>query len=476
MVRPLVAPSRGITSSRIFVKPAANVPNIVAICADDMPYWMLSIAMPKTLARLRDEGVRFTNAYCSVPLCGPDRATMFSGRYVHSHDCKTNNGCAGAFRNKGWEADSLAVRMARAGYVTGLLGKYINDYGAAFAPEIPQGYNRFVGYSGEEIQSKDEFELSVDGRTKVYRIADVGETELLADKSELFLRNRNNEMPYFLWLAPTAPHAPYTPTPANANKFSDWQIRQEANWNHLDTNKPASVSKQIDPATGLLVDKKALTEEEKADILEGQIGKLRELADLDDLLDHVCSIVTELGRWRDTIVMFFSDNGFHFGEHRIEKGKDEPYEESVRTPLLVRGAGIQQNVSNSSLVGTVDIPRTIAGLGGADTTGMEGRDLSPILYGTASSVRSRMLFENPKEFWVGVREGNWKYVARYADEAQYLGAGDPAERELYDLSTDQFETTTVHHLAGNSATVAAMQGHVNALKACTGAGCRTADA
>ncbi len=189
-----------------FVKPAANVPNIVAICADDMPYWMLSIAMPKTLARLRDEGVRFTNAYCSVPLCGPDRATMFSGRYVHSHDCKTNNGCAGAFRNKGWEADGLAVRMARAGYVTGLLGKYINDYGAAFAPEIPQGYNRFVGYSGEEIQSKDEYELSVDGRTKVYRIADVGETELLADKSELFLRNRNNEMPYFLWLAPTAPH------------------------------------------------------------------------------------------------------------------------------------------------------------------------------------------------------------------------------------------------------------------------------
>ncbi len=449
-------PARGVTSPDVFVTENPSVPNIVCVCVDDMPAWMLEIAMPKTLLKLRDEGIQFTNAYVSVPLCGPDRATMFSGLYVHSHDCDTNAGCAPAFRRRGWEADSIAVRLARMGYSTGILGKWMNAYGD-MQPAVIQGWNRHLVFGGAEQQSATEYQVNVDGRMATYQTSKQGETLYLAEKADLFLRNRNNERPYFLWIAPTAPHAPYSPTPANAGKFDGWTTRNVASYDFVHSSKPAAIRARID---------KPLTDQEKIDIRDGQEGKLEELADVDDLINSVIQTITDLNRWRDTVLMFFSDNGFHFGEHRIERGKDEPYEESTKTPLLMRGVGIPRGITNSSLVATIDIPRTIAQLAGASSAGMEGRDLTPLMYNTASSVRTRMLVENPKEGWALLREGPWKFIDRYGT----------AEEELYNLTNTPYETVSVHADTANATLLTGFRSSLGALKACTGAACRTADA
>ncbi len=455
------APALGVAASEVFVKQNPATPNIVCICLDDMPHWMLDVAMPKTLLRVRDEGIRFTDAYCTAPICGPDRAVMFSGRYVHTHDCKTNAECAPKFRKLGWEADNIAVRLARTRYTTGLLGKWINAY-EDFAPDVVSGFNRFASFAGESIQAnQDEYTMSVDGRLRTFKTAEMPETEKLADLVDLFLTNRDNERPYFLWIAPTSPHAPYSPTPANATKFSGWTLRKEANFDTVHSSQPAEI-RNLPALTG----PETTAGTQMANMLEEQKGKLRECADADDLVERVCQKITERGRWRDTILMFFADNGFHFGEHRLESGKNEPYEESARTPLLMRGAGITKGITNSSLVGTIDIPRTIAALTGASSSGMEGRDLTPLMYATQASVRSRMLVENPHQGWAMLREGSWKFVDRYAT----------AEEELYDFSANRNEIVSVHADPANATLLSGMRASLGALKTCTGAACRTADA
>lgn len=453
-------PARGVTSPDVFVTKNPSAPNVVCICVDDMPFWMLEEAMPQTLARVRDLGVQFTNAYTSVPLCGPDRATMLSGVYVHTHDCDTNANCAPKFRRLGWEADSLAVRLARTGYTTGILGKWMNDYGE-IQPAVIQGWNRHLVFGGTDQQSATEYQVNVDGRMATYQTSEQGETLYLADRADLFLQNRNNERPYFLWIAPTSPHAPYSPTPANATKFSAWALRKMANFNVVHASQPLAI-RSLPELTG----PETTVGTQLYDMRENQRGKLRELADADDLIESVCQKITDLNRWRDTVLMFFSDNGFHFGEHRLESGKNEPYEESSRTPLLMRGAGIPQAITNSSLVGTVDIPRTIAALTGASSAGMEGRDLTPLMYNTASSVRTRLLIENPNQGWAMLREGQWAFIDRYAT----------AEEELYDLVATPHQTASVHADPANATLLTGFRSSLGALKTCTGAACRTADA
>ena len=159
-----------------------------------------------------------------------------------------------------------------------------------------------------------------------------------------------------------------------------------------------------------------------------------------------------------TYVFFLSDNGFFFGEHRLERSKFLPYEPAIRLPLLIRGPGIRANSTTDQLAANIDLAPTIVELAGAHADrSFDGRTLVPFWTHTALRTRRPILLESfakatditpgvkraragaggrrpsiaaPIENYLGVRLGRYKYV-------EY----ETGDRELYDLQRDPYELT-----------------------------------
>jgi LysM repeat protein len=182
----------------------------------------------------------------------------------------------------------------------------------------------------------------------------------------------------------------------------------------------------------------------------------------------VSSLIRELeasGKLDNTFIFFSSDNGFQQGEHRIPKGKNVPYEESVRVPLFVRGPGVPAGAKIEDPVINTDFAPTFADLGGESFSG-DGRSLKPLSQGQDPPWRSAVLLERPsnnKQAFSAIRTNNYKYV-------EY----DNGEKELYDLQADPSELNSIPESA-NPSLYADLKAKLDALKSCSGEGCREAE-
>jgi N-acetylglucosamine-6-sulfatase len=188
------------------------------------------------------------------------------------------------------------------------------------------------------------------------------------------------------------------------------------------------------------------------------------------LVEAVVNKLHSRGALGNTYVVFTSDNGMHFGEHRIPFGKGRPYEESIRMPLLVRGPGVRMGSTTDKLVLNTDFLPTFTDLAGAATPRyVDGRSLRPVLTGSATSWRTAILLEgrrgrdpevpNQKDHY-GIRTSTSKYV-------EYEGGF----RELYTLSTDPYEMSSTP----TSSSAPSLQTRLQALKGCARDTCRTAE-
>src|SRR5918999_6060954 len=146
-------------------------PNFVFVLTDDMRKDDLAY-MPKTRALLGTQGMQFENAFVSYGLCCPSRATILTGQYTHNNGVWTNgnppnttDGGWEGFKARGHEQDNLAVRLDEAGYSTGLLGKYLNQYrGKA----VPPHWDRWFATSTFEYFNYD---INDNGTIKHFRTA-----------------------------------------------------------------------------------------------------------------------------------------------------------------------------------------------------------------------------------------------------------------------------------------------------------------
>jgi len=109
---------------------AADRPNILFILADDMDVESAS-HMPRLKSLIADQGVTFTDAFATYPICCPSRASILTGQYPHNHQILFNVPPLGGFakfRDRGGEASTIATWLKAAGYRTALYGKYLNGY------------------------------------------------------------------------------------------------------------------------------------------------------------------------------------------------------------------------------------------------------------------------------------------------------------------------------------------------------------
>lgn len=407
-------------------------PNIVVIMADDMRVDDLA-AMPKTRRLLAgDNGTRYVNAYSSVPLCCPSRATFLTGQYAHNHGVWSNTAPYGWPAFKPLQGHALPTWLDPA-YRTVMIGKYLNLYGpdSAQLPAIPPGWDHWAALWGPDTYNYHDFDVNVNGH--VAHIRDGYQTRNLTGRAVTQIRQWGQRDPLFMFLSYVAPHE-------ERNRRNEVFVPAEPKYKGTSTVGPPSSPAFNEDSIG---DKPAWVAQQAKVNVADMVQARRERRDaLRTVDDGVAQVVAELKRKHelsDTVLMFVSDNGYLLGEHRLTK-KWYPYEESVSVPLLIRGPGFGAGVRRRPVV-NVDLAKTIADL--ADVTvpdaakPLDGLSLLEPQGGPRPVLLELMVPHDPLPAYSGLRTGRWMY-ADYRDNGNQ--PPDRARRELYNMTTDPWQT------------------------------------
>lgn len=399
--------------------------NVVVIVTDDQHAGSIRPeAMPFLSAALDDPDepwVVFRNAFASSPVCCPSRATMLTGRLPHAHGVLTN--ADGARLH---ETTTLAAWLRDSGYFTGLAGKYLNGYPFPGREPVPAGWDRWWGKrQGLQTSTYVDYELIEQGRPVSYGHDEADYlTDVLAGLAVGFVEDAPEDRPFLLWVAPTAPHPPWTPAPRHAGVLADVPI----------VEGPAVAEEDVSDKPAWVRALPVLGEEGRGALLDDQRRSLETLLAVDEAIDRIVEALRTRGALERTMIVVVSDNGFSFGEHRWVR-KSCPYDECVRVPLVVRYPGAVGRVEDA-LVATVDLAPTIAGLAGVGVPAdLDGRSLLPLL-----EERDEGLVPVVLESFDDRTIPAWRQIR--TPELAYVEY-ETGERELYDLRSDPHELSNV---------------------------------
>ncbi|HTO04155.1 MAG TPA: arylsulfatase [Opitutus sp.] len=415
-------------------------PNILLIVADDLGYGELGsygqqrIATPE-LDRLASEGMRFTQFYAGSAVCAPSRSVLMTGKHV-GHTTVRGNSPVPNFPGQQLQSSDVttAALLKRAGYRTGLIGKWGLGDGASSGAPWKQGFDEFFGFLSQthahnhfpdHLWRNDQKVRLGNDLVPMGKVAGVGyatqpreyANDLFFAEAERFIE-RSKEAPFFLYLALTLPHAN--------------NERAEALGDGQEVPDYGPYAKETWP-----------------DSLKGQAAMITRM---DSGIGKLLQRLRELGLERDTVVMFTSDNGPH-----NEGGKDYdpeffdangPWsglkrnltEGGIRVPYIVRWPAIVAGGAVSASVGHfADLLPTCAELAGVESLrDSDGVSLVPAYRGApeAAQAREHLYWElyEPAFQQAVLLEGRWKALR---------GQPGKAAVELYDLANDPGETHDV---------------------------------
>ena len=381
-----------------------RLPNIVFVLADDMGYGDLScfnggLSSTPVLDQLVAEGTTLSHHYSASPVCAPARASLLTGRYPH------RTGAIDTLEGRGLDRLALdevtvADLLRRAGYVTGLVGKWHNGaFDDRYHPN-QRGFDEFAGFRGGW---SDYWSWRLDRNGSVRSADGRHLTDVLTDEARAFV-SRHRAEPFFLHLAYSAPHFPLQSHPHDAEPFLAAGVHTTA----------------VSNLYGLLRG------------MDRGIGSL---------LQHL----EELGLLDDTLVIFSSDNGPQFGGEgdasttRYNCGyrgaKLLVYEGGIRLPAVIRWPhGIERRDDVDALVHFTDWLPTLLAVAGATPPAdlsLDGVDVLPVLRGERGSVPTTRFwqwnrYEPVAACNAAMRDGSWKLVHPALPEAMEVAPADLA--------------------------------------------------
>ncbi|HMI82398.1 MAG TPA: sulfatase [Solirubrobacterales bacterium] len=483
--------------------------------------------MPNTLSLIAGRGITFGRYYVPYPLCCPSRVSLLTGRYAHNHNVRGNvqpNGGYTGFKARGAFSHNLATWLQGAGYRTIHIGKFLNGYGDEphdLGTDVPPGWNAwhtvlkadthhyFYGYTLNDNGTLDgPFGDPGSWETREYGERDyfgcptatieekpcLYETDVLSRIAWEELTGTPADQPFYLQLDFTAPHGdfrrPAGPEPAPRH----YTLFDGAPYPH---NSSQGFNE------GNVSDKPHFIREapflSPTDIHTYRVYYQKALASLRAIDDGVKTVIDTLGglhRLRNTYVIFTSDNGFFFGEHRLTGGKFLAYETATHLPLLIRGPGIKPGTFTGELAANIDIAPTILELAGvkADKS-IDGTSLVPFMRDPSLRTRRPILFESfvetndveangeptgqrparasssrrdagasiiaPPKDYVGIRLGPYKYIE-----------WPSGEKELYDITKDPYELNNMVKIPNFFPIRAFLHAQLVRLENCVGRACR----
>ena len=456
-------------------------PNIIYMMSDDHGYQAISAygyGLNKTpnIDALTSNGMRFNRAYVTNSICGPSRAVMLTGKHSHVNGFKDNHSTFDG------NQPTVAKMLHEAGYQTAIIGKW-------HLVSEPQGFDYWNIVPGQgDYYNPDFIENGVRSRVPGYV------TNITTDYAIDWLEKRDPSKPFFLMYQQKAPHRNWMPEPKYYHLFDSVQFPVPSNYfDNYDTRTGAareqemSIARNMDDANDLKLafdltpgERKGLgnlwqnvynrfTPEQKKEwekaygpMIE-QFKKANLSGDalavwkyqryMRDYLRCVQSVDDNVGRLmkylkdndleKNTIVIYTSDQGFYLGEHGWFD-KRFMYEESFRTPLIIKWPGVTKGkqVSNS-MVQNLDLAETLLDMAGLPIPAdMQGKSMVPVLKGRQKGDLHETLYyhfyenqEHKVAKHIGVRTSRYKLIFFY----------EKNEYELYDLDKDPKEMRNHYH-------------------------------
>eukprot|EP01084_Bolivina_argentea_P065691 119739_1 len=325
--------------------------------------------MPNVKSLIADRGMTLNNAFATTPVCCPSRTETVAGRHYHNvqyprSDCQGVSATYNVYSNP----QALFPKFHDNGYVTAAFGKVTNsmdycnsnpDLSAFDRLHVSCNYrdffeesffNKYVGDSaGKEetpyVQHEDE----------MYQTAQLGNASVSFIKEQLSKQYEgdNDAKPFIMWVAPYAPHSPAAPAPWHKNRFPDVELYKTPNYD-------CDVSDYHPPLNG----NPQLTPEAEEKMLLLYKDRLQSLLAVDDMMKAMVETVDEYDGWDNTYIVYASDHGYHIGNYRLPCEKYQPYEETIRIPLFVRGPDVAQGESSDAMISNVDFLPTFLDLAG----------------------------------------------------------------------------------------------------------------
>ncbi len=447
-------------------------PNVVLILTDDQDR-SLNRFMPQTRKRVRQQGMAFSSYVVNTSLCCVARASLLRGQYAQNTHVENNTPPEGGFlryHEQGLDANDLPVWLDELGYTTSMLGKYLNGYPSVAAGpfegqgvgrlDIPAGWDDWFSPVQGTPYSEYNYVMNDNGVERAYgsKRRDYL-TDVLADRAVEFLdQQATGEAPFFLYLAPYAPHSPYKPPKRYKHLLdrTNLKVPRTADFDEKSlADKPRPLSR-LPRLSGK--DKRRLDR-----IYRKRAASVR---GVDDMVAEVLTALEANAQLDNTYVFVTSDNGYHLGQHRMPPGKYTPYESDIRLPLFVRGPGVPAGASSAELTSNIDLAPTIVDLAGGQAPAfVDGVSFAPWLDATPPGrpVRSSLLLERRISTFTGgpldasrmnleeprdPRLGQLDFHAtayrgvRSADGYTYVLYADGQE-ELYDLSSDPLQLRNI---------------------------------
>jgi arylsulfatase A-like enzyme len=418
--------------------------NVVFVLVDDLRFDAMGFLTPgldtPNIDFLAKNGVYFPNAVVTSALCSPSRATILTGQSARNHRMVDNNG--------GSEAGLVFFPeyLRKAGYQTAFFGKWhMGEKSAAPRP----GFDRWVSFTGQgtyfptegltpqEVAAGKRQVLNVDGR-EVPRSGYI--TDELTDYALDWLKHgRNPAKPFFLYLSHKAVHSDPEPPPRYARQYADLDVKLPASVANTEENnrgKPMWVRNQRNSYHGV-----DFLYEGRRTLKDYVRDYYRTLSPVDESLGRLLAYLKASHLERRTLVLFYSDNGFLFGDHGLID-KRNAYEPSIRVPMLAYAPGLlKPGVVNPARVRNLDLAPTFLDLAGLKKPAQfEGRSFLPVATGEVSPDRWQVDDFIYEYYWewtyaqtpttFAIERGRMKYI-------QYHGVWDIDE--LYDLERDPRE-------------------------------------
>jgi N-acetylglucosamine-6-sulfatase len=474
--------------------PAAKMPNIVLITTDDQTLHSYQRrTMPSTTKLLAGKGTTFTDAIVTTPLCCPSRATMLTGQYGHNNGVLANVPGYGALEDP---KNTLPVWLNQSGYKTAHVGKYLNGYESAVAEETEVAPGWDIWFTTLGVTRYYDYDVSANGREVHFRDRDKEHvTRVINRKAQTLIRRMiPKKAPLYLQVDQRAPHtqtgpaadapcgALSVPDPNDTELLKDEPLPEPPSFNEADvSDKPSFIQSRprFEPAR-----LKRLTKRWGC--------TLASLRAVDRGVKDIVTALKKAGELRKTVIVFTSDNGYYYGEHRISVGKVYPYEEGIRVPLIMRvpeqyRGGGNRIAEIAAPVGNVDLAPTLLEMaranpcsGGGVCRVMDGRSLVGLLGGSEGTFPADRALVTEYDFagegsgedglclYAGVRVTGAIYVEHTLASDPADGCDPTPERELYDLASDPFE---LENLAGDSSAgglESALAGRLERLRNCAG--------
>ena len=421
-------------------------PNMIVILVDDLRWDDFGagghpFVETPNIDRIAYEGARFLNAFASMPLCSPSRASFLTGLYAHTNGIEDNL----ARNERSHQLPTFPRALNADGYETAFIGKW--HMGNDDSPR--PGFDRWVGMRGQG-EAVDPV-LNIDGvRTPTTGYV----TDLLTDFSIDFIEQERTA-PFALYLSHKALHPNifqaddgssralagqprgFVAAERHRDRYADEVIQRRFNATQPIRGKPA-LQRQIGNLPPLRPGGGTGDNTVR--------GRLEMLLGVDDSTGRLLETLDAMGELDNTIIVLAGDHGYFYGEHGLGGERRLAYEESSRIPLMVRYPPlIQGGITPELLVMNIDVAPTLLELGGSQPVRpLHGLSLVPLLRGESpSDWRSSILVEYYSDTvfrrivtmgYKAVRTDRYKYI----DYLELQGMD-----ELYDLETDPFELDNV---------------------------------